>query len=280
MIFRIYESYWKLWLVVPLIMLFVSAAILANNVLSTGFILQRDVELSGGKLINVEVGGADMAALQKLLPDATIHLTQGATSSLRIQVAFDANESEVMEKLAGAAAIIGAPTIRSVGPVLGDLFWRQTQIALITAFALMALFVFILFRNPVASSIVILAATADILTTMAILSVLDVKLSLAVLGALLMIIGYSVDTNILLTSSLIKAKKEEIPEKLRASIKTGVTMLMTIMAALLAIFFVSGSFVLEQIALVLIIGTLMDIPTTWLGNAGWLRLWLLRKSWS
>ena len=49
------------------------------------------------------------------------------------------------------------------------------------------------------------------------------------------------------------------------------------MAALLAIFFVSGAFVLEQIALVLIIGTLMDIPTTWLGNAGWLRLWLMRK---
>lgn len=277
MIFRIYERYWKLWTFVPLIMLFVSAAILANNILSSGFILQRDVELSGGKLINVEIAAVDMAALQKQLPDATIHLTQGATSSLRVQVPFDADEGEVMEKLAGAATIIGTPTIRSVGPVLGDLFWRQTQIALITAFALMAIFVFILFRNPVASSIVLMAATADILTTMAILSVLNVKLSLAVLGALLMIIGYSVDTNILLTSSLLKAKKEEIPEKLKASIKTGVTMLMTIMAALLAIFFVSGSFVLEQIALVLIVGTLMDIPTTWLGNAGWLRLWLMRK---
>jgi len=278
MIFRIYENYWKLWMVIPIIMLVLSLAVLLNNVATTGFILQRDVELSGGKMITLEVTDAiDLGKIQEQMPGAVIHLTQGATSSLLIQIPYDADENAAIEKISHIATIVGQPTVRSVGPVLGDLFWKQTQIALMTAFLLMAIFVFILFRNPVASSMVILAATTDILATMAILSILGVNLSLAVLGALLMIIGYSVDTNILLTSTLLKSRKEEIPVRLASGVKTAITMLMTIMAALLAIFFVSGAFVLEQIALVLIIGTLMDMPTTWLGNVGWLRWWMARK---
>lgn len=278
MIFHVYERYWKLWLFMPLAMLLISAAILLNNIISTGNILERDVELSGGKMITVEVDGAvDTAKVMAQLPEAVVHVTQGATTSLQVQVPVDADENAVIQSLSGVAAIKGASTVRTVGPVLGELFWKQTQGALIGAFLLMAIFVFILFRNPVSSSIVVLASTTDILATIAVLSILDIKLSLPILAALLMIIGYSVDTNILLTYSLLKAKKEEIPEKLKASMKTGMTMISTTVAALLAIFFISGSFVLEQIALVLLIGVIIDIPTTWLGNSGWLRLWLMKK---
>ncbi len=278
MIFQIYERHWKLWLLIPIAMLLISVAILLNNLISTGYILQRDVELSGGKMITIEVeGSVNLAKIQEQLPEAVVHLTQGVTSSLRIQIPFDADENAVVEKLSNIVTLKGAPTVRSVGPVLGDLFWKQTQIALVTAFLFMSIFVFILFRNIAASSIVLLASITDITTAMAVLSIFNIKLSLAVLGALLMIIGYSVDTNILLTSTLLKSKKEEIPDKLKTSMKTGLTMVFTTMAALLSLLFISGSFVLEQIAITLLIGTLTDIPTTWIGNAGFLRLWLMRK---
>ncbi len=277
MIFELYEKHWKVWMFIPAVILVLSLAVLMNNIATTGFILQRDVELSGGKMITLEVvPPVDMAKIQEQAPNAVVHLTQGATTSLLVQIPYDADENATISKISQAASVIGEPTVSSIGPVLGDMFWRQTQIALVFAFLLMAVFVFILFRNIVASSMIILAATTDILATIAILSILGVNLSLAVLGALLMIIGYSVDTNILLTSALLKSRKEEIPARLAASVKTAITMLMTIMAALLAIYFVSGAFVLEQIALVLIIGTLMDMPTTWLGNVGWLRWWLAR----
>jgi preprotein translocase subunit SecF len=39
-------------------------------------------------------------------------------------------------------------------------------------------------------------------------------------------------------------------------------------------FFVSGSIIIEQIALTLLIGLAIDIPATWFTNAGVLRLWL------
>lgn len=279
MLFAIYDRYWKLWIIIPTAMLLISIAILGNNIISTGYLLQRDVELSGGKIITLEVAGdIDIARVSAQIPDASVHLTQGATSSLLIQVPFDADENKVIEKLTSIISIKGTPTVKSVGPVLGELFWKQTQSALIAAFVLMAIFVFVLFRSPVPSSIVLLAAATDILTTMAILSILNIKLSLPILAALLMIIGYSVDTDILLTSALLKAKKEEIPVKLKPTVKTGLTMSFTAVAALLAILFISGSFVLEQIAFVLLIGILIDMPATWFGNAGWLRLWLLRQS--
>ena len=59
--------------------------------------------------------------------------------------------------------------------------------------------------------------------------------------------------------------------------KTGLTLTMTTLIALTAMYFVSGSFIIEQIAFVLIIGLLIDMPATWFANAGILRAWLERK---
>ena len=172
--------------------------------------------------------------------------------------------------------MIGSPTVRTVGPSIGNIFFQQTQIALILAFVLMAVTVFILFRSVIPSLIVILAATADIVITIAVLSILGVTLSLAVIAALLMVIGYSVDTNMVLTSELLKGRGS-VSSGIKRAMKTGLTMTSTIFVALVAMYFLSGSLIIEQIALVLIIATLFDAPTTWMTNAGVLRYWLKKR---
>lgn len=277
MIFEKFEKHWKIWMVVPLVMLFFSSALVVSNILKTGSFMERDVELQGGKVITAEVAQADSESLSKKFPAYVVHVTTGASANVILQLPFDADENEVINKLREAVRIIGTPSVKSIGPVLGELFWKQTYVALITAFVFMAFFVFILFRSPIPSIIVILAAATDIVSTIAILSLLGIKLSLSVLAALLMIIGYSVDTDILLTSSLLKTRREEVSRNLKTTMKTGLLMSITTLVALASILLVSGSFVLSQIAVVLIIGILIDMPATWMGNAGWLRLWLERK---
>lgn len=78
----------------------------------------------------------------------------------------------------------------------------------------MAIVVFIVFRQVVVSLLVVLCALADILTAAASMNLTGVQLSLGTVAALLMLIGYSVDTDILLTMRVLK-RKGTVDEKIK-----------------------------------------------------------------
>ncbi|MFA4820475.1 MAG: hypothetical protein WC613_05985 [Candidatus Aenigmatarchaeota archaeon] len=276
MLYEKFEKHWKIWLWIPIILLILSVGVISNNIASKGSFMERDIELTGGKSITFEVASVDVDVIKSQLPYAKVHVTSGVSRNLIIEMSVDKDEGEIISTISRHASVIGSPTVRTVGPSIGNIFFQQTQIALVLAFILMAITVFILFRSIVPSLIVILAATADIVITIAVLSILGVALSLAVIAALLMVIGYSVDTNMVLTSELLKGRGS-VSAGIKRAMKTGLTMTSTIFVALVALYFLSGSLIIEQIALVLIIATLLDVPTTWMTNAGVLRYWLKKR---
>lgn len=277
MIYERFEKHWKIMMWIPLILLVLAVGVIASNIATTGSFMKRGVELTGGKSITFEVGNADVDAIKSELPDATVHITSGVTRSLIVETDIAANETEIIQVVSKHADIKGTPTFTEIGPSIGAIFFQQAQLALVLAFVFMAITVFILFRSPVPSSIVVLAAATDILVTIAVLSIVGVALTLPVLAALLMLIGYSVDTDLLLTSELLKGGHHEISAGIKRAMKTGLTMTTTALVALFAMYLVSGSLVIEQIAYVLIIGLLIDMPATWLANAGILRTWLEKR---
>jgi preprotein translocase subunit SecF len=119
---------------------------------------------------------------------------------------------------------------------------------------------------------VIQAAVCDILIAVGGMSVLHIPMEPASIGALLMLIGYSVDTDIMLTSRTLKDKSGRFDEQVDDAVKTGLTMTATTLTALSLIYVVSVTLtqipIWSNIAIVLIIGLLADIPSTWLTNAG------------
>lgn len=273
----LYEKSWKILMWITIAFLVISIALLANNIVTKGSFLQRDVDLSGGKVITVQVQDADTAKIKSAIPDAIVSVTSGITKNLRVEIPFESNETDVIAQLKTLASFSGEPSVQVVGPTLGEIFFQQAQTALIIAFILMAITVFIVFRTVVPSSIVVLCALTDTIGTIAVLSIINVELSLPVIAALLTLIGYSVDTDILLTSELLKTGSTDYKAGIKKAAKTGITMTLTALVALLAMYFISGSAVIEQIALVLVIGLVIDIPATWLTNAGVLRMWLERR---
>ncbi|MBT3643116.1 hypothetical protein HN604_02770 [archaeon] len=115
---------------------------------------------------------------------------------------------------------------------------------------------------------VMLAAFANIVMTLAVVDLIGIKLSTAGIVAFLMLIGYSVDTDILLTTRLLK-KKESINAALLGAFKTGTTMTITSIIAITTALIVVFSFnsVLNQIFTILLIGLGFDLFNTWVGNA-------------
>lgn len=158
--------------------------------------------------------------------------------------------------------------VRDISPSVTGLFITQSIKAVLFAFLFMALVVFWRFRTLVPSLAVILSAFSDIVTTLAIMIVLGIQLSLGSFVALLLLIGYSVDTDILLTTRLLVKRQKKTEERITDAMKTGLTMAGTTISAMIVLLLVATSGLLKEIAVVLLIGLVVDLINTWIQNLG------------
>ena len=168
-------------------------------------------------------------------------------------------------------------SVESMGPTLGKSFFRQTMIAILIAFLFMGLVVFYYFRTFVPSLAVIMSAFSDIVITIAIFNLLNMKLSTAGVAAFLMLIGYSVDTDILLSTRVLKRKEGTVMSRILGAMSTGLTMSATTIVAVTIALIVSQSDVIRQIMTILLIGLLVDLINTWIQNVGIIRLYLEKR---
>ena len=103
-----------------------------------------------------------------------------------------------------------------------------------------------------------------------------VILSIAGVIAFLMLIGYSVDTDIMLTSRVMKEHEGTINQRTWGAFKTGITMTLTAIASVgvSLIFIYNFSDTLRQIFSIILIGLLFDIFNTWVTNASMLKWYM------
>jgi len=137
--------------------------------------------------------------------------------------------------------------------------------------------VFIYFRVVMPSVAIMLAAFSDIVVALAVVNLLGMKIGTAGIAGFLMLIGYSIDTDILLTVRVLKRKEGTIMDRIISSIKTGMTETLTAIAAVIVGLLVTQSEVVRQIMIILLIGLVADILFTWIQNVGLLRIYLERK---
>ena len=265
-------------LALPMAVLVFSVGYLVWASATGGFLF--DVDLSGGTQVTFSVPDQpDIASLENLLADyrpsvRTAHSLTGWVVSIDVPV--EANTTALLSRLADADWPVKEASVQSIGPALGAAFFNQAMIAMVAAFIFMSIAVFITFRVPVPCAYVVLSAFADITEALAFSQLLGIRLSLATFAALLLLIGYSVDTDILLTARVLKGEGE-LKQLIRRARKTGLTMTGTTVAALLALFAMAGSSIITQIASVLLIGMLFDVLNTWITNAGLLTWYVERK---
>jgi len=135
------------------------------------------------------------------------------------------------------------------------------------------------FKNSIPSLAIILSAFADIFMTLALFNLLGMKMSTAGIVAFLMLIGYSVDTDILLTNRVLKRHEDSLNKRLFSAFKTGMTMTLTSLLAIIIALIVVSSFspILTKIFTVLVIGLGFDILNTWITNVSILKWYVKRK---
>jgi len=138
---------------------------------------------------------------------------------------------------------------------------------------------FIYFRHNMPSFFIILCAFLDIFMTLTFVNILGIKVSTAGIIAFLMLIGYSVDSDILLTTRVLREQEGTVNERIFSAFKTGIIMTTTTLAAVIVSLLVTKNFsaVLKQIFTILTIGLFLDIMNTWITNASLIKYYAERK---
>ena len=265
----------KILIAIPIILALLSLVLIGFNGLEQG------VDLKGGSLAELQLTGSVTPTeleqtLDSKLNTSNIKVTNNGNNKVTVELENNINSSTFASAINGKAKVI---SYNEIGPVLSEEAMGQIYIAMIFAFLFMAITVFIVFREPVPSVAIILAALCDILIALGGMSIFKIPLSIASVGALLMLIGYSVDTDILLTTRLLKRREGTVEERAKNAMYTGLTMSFAAIAAMAILFIVTKILMpeattLSNISAVLVIGLIGDILSTWLMNLGILKTYI------
>lgn len=269
--------------------LLISLGVLYNNYRVTGEIVAQDVTLKGGITATVTttqpVPNVEEELKSMLNADISVRTLREFGSNKQIGFIIetpDVAEADLRAALENTLSLKLTDenfSIEQVGESLGKAFYNQMLVAIALAFIFIGIVVIITFRAIIPSVTVIFAAFMDMVTTLAIMTLLGIKLSTSGIAAILTLIVYSIDTDMLITTKALKRVDEgTIVDRLAAGFKTGMTMTVTTIVALTAGYFISTSIVIKQIFLIIIIGFIVDVIATYLMNAGILLWWVKRKN--
>lgn len=290
-ILRFYDKHHKALLILPMLLLLFSIIQISYQAVSTGGdFIHKDISLKGGVGITIPTDvPIDSASLQAQLAAKGFTVSIRNLESAGNPVAFiiesdiDLNDKARIDNLLSSINETypfnaGEYSVEGVGSSIGQSFFKQAVYALLFSFILMSLVVVISFRTLIPCAAVLLAAVSDILFTIAVANIAGIKVSTAGIAALLMLIGYSVDTDILLTSRVLKRTEGTVLDRIYSSFKTGMMMTLTTLAAVIIALMLTSSDVIRQIMTILLIGLIADMIFTWLQNTTILKLYVDHKN--
>jgi preprotein translocase subunit SecF len=181
---------------------------------------------------------------------------------------YNLHTQRVMDAI-GVYAQYTSHSIETVSPALSLHFIDQAGTVVLYSAIVSVILVFFFFRAPIPSAAVLVGAFSDIVIALGAMSLFGIPLSLPSFAALLMLVGFSLDTDILLTMRILK-RRGDPRENAFDAMKTGMTMSITAIVAFSALFIlamlthISTYYEISAVALAGLVG---DLFATWGINA-------------
>ncbi len=286
------DWYDKKYKILLLISLLITAFVIFQLVFmyaTTGDIMRKDVSLTGGTLITVQTDKqidleSFTSSLQiKLGESVSIKKLSDITTGKQIAIVAESKADtdklkEALQEQLGFQLDENNTSIEIMSAGLSKSFDKELMRAVVLAFVFMAVVIFIIFRKPIPCIAVVQAGATDALGALVIANLFGFTISTAGIAAVLMLIGYSVDTDIMLTTKVLKRREGTVNQRIKGAFKTGITMTLTSFVAVFAAYFIVNSAVLKEIFFILAAGLFLDILTTWLGNAAILKWYCKKKN--
>lgn len=264
---------------IPLAVLVLALAIIGGWYLVTGAPADLGLEFTGGVELRIADDGEGnmedrIRAAFDREPDSVRSIPADDVFVVTFRAADDdpdglANDLEEQADTAG----LETEAVDQVSPSFASDTARTAVFGVGLAFLGMSVLVFALFRSFVPSIAVVASAFSDLVIPIAVMNLLGIQMTLGTIAALLMIIGYSVDSDILLNNSVLR-RTGEFYESVSRAMRTGITMTLTSMAAMIVMAIAAAVFgvdLLRNIGIILAVGLCADLMNTYLLNVSLLR---------
>ncbi|MEM4781846.1 MAG: protein translocase subunit SecF [Halalkalicoccus sp.] len=256
---------------VPLALLALSLLIIAGTWATTGMPVNPGIDFTGGTELQIQTDApeSEIEAAFETEPESVQPI---AAQENEYIVTFQSTDTAEIESQATDAGF-SVTSISSTSAAFGSETQLQAVVGVAVAFLGMSVLVALMFRTFVPSIAVVLSAFSDIAIPVALMNLFGIQLSLGTVAALLMLIGYSVDSDLLLNNHVLRRRGDFYESTYRA-MRTGVTMTLTAIVAMLVMTVVATLFaipLLPAIGLVLVFGLLADLMNTYLLNVSLLR---------
>lgn len=270
-------------LLIPLVLLLLSILVLSGWYIVTGVPVDRGIVFTGGSEVRLDVDNAvdsPESEIRDLIGNKQDSITSIAgTNGYIVKFAEGETTPEEIESNINENDDITITSLSQVSPSLG----QDAQITAITgvlvAFLLMSILVIILFRSVIPAVVIILSAVSNIFIATATMNIVGIELSMGAVGALLMLIGYSVDSDILMNSYVIKQKQQDFNSQVHEAMRTGITMTISSLSAMIVMFIVASIFgigLLADMGFILAVGLTADLINTYMMNVAILRWYVNR----
>ena len=243
----------------------------------------KGLTLRGGNQLTADLpedADVDERQLEKTFADegieAQVRLSVSATQQrIVIRTGPETTEDMILGVLEGEVDVEDF-TFSSVDPALAQGFWDQSRLALIAAFVFMGIVVLLVFRDFVPFIAILYAVSMDMIVVLSLMQVFEIPMTLASFAGLLLVIGYSVDSDVVLVTRVLRRRKGSVSERTFSAMRTNMAMMVTTLSALVVLYIATTAQPLRQVASVLIIALLIDFVSTWFGNASIIRWWVER----
>ncbi|NEU55612.1 protein translocase subunit SecF [Halorussus sp. MSC15.2] len=263
---------------IPLAVLAVALLVIVGWYVFTGAPVRLGMEFTGGTELRVQTSTPPSEIRTSFDVEPTI--TPVRTADNTYIVTFPPETENIaqqarnnLEPVQGQTQADMVKSVQGTSASFGQETQRLALLGIGLAFAGMSVLVFLMFRSFVPSIAVVISAFSDIVIPVALMNLLGIPLSLGTVAALLMLIGYSVDSDILLNNHILR-RSGDFYESTHRAMRTGVTMTVTSLSAMAVMSVVSYLFGIELLAsigVVLVLGLATDLMNTYMLNLSLLR---------
>lgn len=171
-------------------------------------------------------------------------------------------------------------SVQSVSPTLQKRFIEKAEQVIIYSAILSIIFVTIMFRKIIPAVAILTGAACDVFIALGAMGLFGIPFSLPSFAALLMLIGFSLDTDILLTKKMLSGTPGTAREHAWDALQTGTTMSIAGIVSFVVLFLIAQAMRITtyyDISAVALAGLIGDLFATWGINAVTM-LWYVEKN--
>lgn len=252
------EKHYKKILVFSITLLVLAIVYLLYRFLVLGNIVELSVEIKGGYLITFPrlISESEVESILKNLgiEDYNIYVSGG-----NIYVETSAkNITEFLETLKEKNISEEIITVQEFSSYIGEIILKQLITLFIISTILVCIFIILRFRKKQPVLGILLVILWDFVFTLTLINLFGFKLGFIGIVALLGILGFAIDNNIVLATNVFQEKELSFNDRIKISLKVGLLMELFILLVMIPLILIVDLPIVEEFAIVWIFIIISD----------------------